>query len=143
MVTPTDAERELGVALDRALARLLRWNRRHTAPHLPPGALSALGTLADAGPLRLGDLAAREGVAPASLTRTAALLEDQGLVSRTADPSDGRSFIVEVTAAGRRLLEDRRRERGECLAERLAPLTPAELEAMRSIVAAIEDLARS
>jgi DNA-binding MarR family transcriptional regulator len=137
----TDAERELGTELDLALGRLYRWHRRSSPTPFAPGALSALGTVVDAGRLRLGDLASREGIAPASLTRTVAFLEGKGLLVRSVDPLDRRSVFVEATPAGGKLVRDRRRERGEGLAARLSPLTESQLQAMRDIVRAINDLA--
>lgn len=139
----TEAEREIGGDLDLALGRLLRWNRRHSPAGFGPGVLSALGTVVDAGPIRLGDLAAREGIAPASLTRTVALLEDEALLTRTVDERDRRSVFVTATPAGRRLISDRRRERGEGLALRLAPLGRTQLAAMHELVRAMNDLASS
>lgn len=136
----TDAEREVGIALDRALGRLLRWNRRKAPATLGPGVLSALGTVVDHGSLRLGDLAAREGIAPASLTRVIAVLEQHSLLARSVDPQDRRSMFVAATPAGASMIHDLRRERGEGLAARLAPLAPAQLSAMHDIVRAIDDL---
>lgn len=139
----TDVERQLGIDLDLALGRLLRWNRRNAPTPFAPGVLFALGTVVDAGRIRLGDLAAREGIAPASLTRTVAILESKGLLARSVDPHDRRSAFVAATPAGRRLIIDRRRERGEGLAVRLAPLRGPQADALRQIVRAINDLADS
>ncbi len=139
----TDAERQMGLNLDLVLGRLLRWNRRNSEIPFGPGMLSALGTVVDASALRLGDLAAREGVTPASLTRTVAILEGKALLARTVDPADRRSFFVEATGAGVSLIEDQRRQRGEGLARRLAPLTAAHLAVMSEIVRAINELAGS
>ena len=62
-------------------------------------ALEALGT---EGPLRLGDLGRRLGIAPSTLTRNLARLEASRLVEREADPEDARSARVALTPAGRR-----------------------------------------
>ncbi len=61
---------------------------------------AALAALAD-GPLRLGDLASRLGIAPSTLSRNLARLEDRGLVQRVADPVDGRAMRVELSEQGR------------------------------------------
>jgi DNA-binding MarR family transcriptional regulator len=44
-------------------------------------------------------------VHPASITNTVDKLEADALVRRTANPDDGRSFLVEITDAGRELVE--------------------------------------
>jgi len=62
-----------------ALARLSRRLRRHELAGLTPTQLAALSTVEQAGPLRLGDLAAAEGIAPSTLTRLVAALEELGL----------------------------------------------------------------
>jgi DNA-binding MarR family transcriptional regulator len=62
-------------------------------------ALEALGT---EGPLKLGDLGRRLGIAPSTLTRNLARLEASGLVEREGDAEDARSARVGLTAAGKR-----------------------------------------
>src|SRR5580693_3647236 len=52
-----------------ALARLSRRLRRHELAGLTPTQLAALATVERSGPMRLGDLAAAEGIAPSTLTR--------------------------------------------------------------------------
>ena len=62
---------------------------------------AALEALGAEGPLRLGDLGRRLGIAPSTLTRNLARLEASGLVGREADPEDGRSYRVTLTRPGR------------------------------------------
>ena len=77
-------EAEIDVARLRvALARLSRRLRRHSLAGLTPTQLAALSTVEQSGPLRLGDLAAAEGIAPSTLTRLVTALEDIGYVQRT------------------------------------------------------------
>ncbi len=59
--------------------------------------LSVLGTLSRYGALPVGELAAHENVKPPSMTRTVACLEDIGLVTRRASPTDGRQVVVDLT----------------------------------------------
>ena len=77
-----------------ALARLSRRLRRHSPAGLTPTQLAALSTVEQNGPLRLGDLAAAEGIAPSTLTRMVAVLEDLGYVRRDADPRDARASTL-------------------------------------------------
>jgi DNA-binding MarR family transcriptional regulator len=139
--TATEAEAEMATQLFIALGRLSRWSARQSPEQYGPGVLSALGTVVDRGRVRLGELAGREGVSPASLSRTISILEAEALISRSIDPDDRRSSFVEATAVGTGLVLERRRQRGELLAARLAPLNEHQLLALQKLVQAIEELA--
>ncbi|MER7737977.1 MarR family transcriptional regulator [Streptomyces sp. NPDC096538] len=71
-----------GVPLDRAGAALLR-------------------KMADAEPMRPGELAARLGVEASHVTRTVQHLEKSGHVVRVPDPDDRRAQRIQLTDAGR------------------------------------------
>ena len=141
--TATATEQELATQLFIALGRLSRWSARQTPEQYGPGVLSALGTVVDTGRVRLGELAAREGVSPASLSRTISILEAEALISRSVDPSDRRSSFVEATAAGTALVQQRRHQRGQLLAGQLTPLNEQQQLALGQLVQAIEELASS
>lgn len=61
---------------------------------------ATLEVLRSEGPLRLGALGRRLGIAPSTLTRNLVRLEERGLVSREADREDARSAIVRLSDAG-------------------------------------------
>jgi DNA-binding MarR family transcriptional regulator len=126
--------------LYRALTRLVRWSRRTSVSPVGPGTLSALATIVDSGPLRLGDLASREGVTPATLSRIAAALEDEGLMSRSVDPDDRRSTFVSATAAGSRMVADVRARRAAGLLERIDRLEESQRVALVAALDALEAL---
>ena len=95
------------------------------------GALSltsamALSRLNKEGPIRLTTLAAAEGIAQPSMTELVHRLERQGLAIRINDPEDGRAALVDITDAGRAMMDDRRRYRRDRLAELLTALSPEE-----------------
>jgi DNA-binding MarR family transcriptional regulator len=52
--------------------------------------------------LRMGELASRAGLAKQTMTTMVRLLERDGLVSREADPGDGRASRVRLTAKAQR-----------------------------------------
>ena len=52
------------------------------------------------GPIRLSDLGSRLGIAPSTLTRNLARLEERGFVEKRSDPTDRRAQMVELTVAG-------------------------------------------
>jgi DNA-binding MarR family transcriptional regulator len=124
-----------------AIARVSRRLRRHELAGLTPTQLSALATVHRAGPVRLGDLAAAEGVAPSTLTRLVTALEERGYVERCPDPDDARASTVTIAAAGIAALERIRRESTIALADSLRALTPGQLAALAAALPALEQLA--
>jgi DNA-binding MarR family transcriptional regulator len=63
---------------------------------------ATLEALEEDGPMRLGALRRRLGIAPSTLTRNVDRLEAAGLVARIGETQDGRAARVELTEAGRR-----------------------------------------
>lgn len=127
--------------LSMAVGRVSRWIRRQHAVPLGHGAISALATIAREGPLRAGDLAAREGLAPASLSRVLAVLVGEGYVDRQPDPSDGRSVLVTTTARGDELLTELRVATARVILDRLDRLTHEDRAAIIAALPALELLA--
>ncbi|MFJ4675744.1 MULTISPECIES: MarR family winged helix-turn-helix transcriptional regulator [unclassified Kitasatospora] len=101
---------------------------------------SALARIEQHGPIRLGELAALEGVAAPSMTRTVAPLVESRLVSRVPDPNDGRSVLVELSPEGTELLARIRRQRSEVLARRTAELTDGERRTLMAALPVLEHL---
>jgi DNA-binding MarR family transcriptional regulator len=64
------------------------------------------------------------------MTRILAGLEGEGLIERTPDPADGRSFLVAINDAGRERLALLRRRKSAYLARRLRKLDPDEVETL-------------
>ena len=130
----------LPARLRLAIGRLNRRIRVDSAAVLPPLQTSVLVTLEEHEPLRLSELARREAVTPPTMSRALAALDDAGLLVRTPDPQDARSALVELSAAGRAMIEQLRTERTAVLAERLARLAPEHREALAAAVPALEAL---
>jgi DNA-binding MarR family transcriptional regulator len=67
-----------------------------------PGAaaLSLLQVVAGRDGVRPSELAERQGVHPSLVTRQVRELEEKGYAQVTADPGDGRSWLVTLTPAG-------------------------------------------
>jgi DNA-binding MarR family transcriptional regulator len=118
------------------LLRLLA--REEGATGIRPARLSALATLATDGPTTLGGLARRERVTPPSMTRLVTALESEGLVERVPSATDGRRVGVRITAAGERLLDERRRARADAVAGWLRPLGDEELRVVDAAVTLLE-----
>ena len=105
-----------------AIARLARQLRQQAGASLSPTLQSVLASIAVRGPLTLGELAAREQVAPPAVTQLLGKLDDLGLIERVRDTSDRRVTLVSLTAEGRRQFDESRTRRTAWLVERLAYL---------------------
>lgn len=124
-----------------AIARVSRRLRRHEIAGLTPTQLSALATVESAGPLRLGDLAAAERIAPSTLTRLVTALEELGYVQRCAVPGDARASTLSITSCGHAALERIRQQTTVMLADSLRTLPPDQLTALADALPALERLA--
>lgn len=131
------ADDDVSGRLALAVGRLSRRIRSATGD-LSHGQLSALSTIVNNGPLRPSEIAAFEVVAAPTITRVVADLEVRGLIERTPDPDDGRSFFVAGTEAGRELLLAARSDRTRAVAAILAELTPEQVAALRAALPALE-----
>lgn len=124
-----------------AVGRLHRRLAQRSTSELTFAQISALVTVEKHGPIRQGELAAREQVAAPSMTRTVSGLVEAGLVHKIPDPEDGRSCHIMVTPAARTLLEKVRTERTAMLAARAARLTPQQYETLVAALPVLEQLA--
>jgi DNA-binding MarR family transcriptional regulator len=124
-----------------AIARLSRRLRKHELAGLTPTKLSALATIDHSGPVRLGDLAAAERIAPSTLTRLVSALEECGYVQRCAVPGDARASTLAITDLGHAALERIRQETTSQLRESLLMLPPDQLAALAAALPALEHLA--
>ena len=76
--------------------------------------------LADEGPQRLGALAATFGLDPSTITRQVQALEEVGLATRSTDQTDRRASILDLSDAGRKVLEETRSHRRARMQQALA-----------------------
>lgn len=126
-----------------AIARVSRRLRRHELAGLTPTQLSALATVQQAGPMRLGDLAAAEGIAPSTLTRLVTALEERGYVKRCPVPGDARASTLAIAPEGTAVLQRIREETTQLLAGSLRALTRDQRDALAAALPALEILADS
>jgi DNA-binding MarR family transcriptional regulator len=124
-----------------AVGRLHRRLAQRSTSELTFAQISALVMVEKHGPIRQGELAAREKVAAPSMTRTVSGLVEAGLVQKIPDPEDGRSCHIVVTEAARTLLEKVRTERSAMLAERVARLSPEQYATLVDALPVLEQLA--
>lgn len=131
------ASREVRAVVSRLRRRLLS---AADLEDLTLGQSAVLARLADRGGVTAAELAAIEGVRHQSMTATVAALDAAGLVERSPDPRDGRRLLIELTAEGRRRLEEGRQARTEWLAGRLQERCTE--DERRAVIAAMAILER-
>ena len=113
----------LAIDLRTAVMRTSRRLRiEATGDVITPGQYTVLAHL-DAGPQTLRELAEREHVQAPSMTRIVNALTNQGFVSRTPHPEDGRQILACITPAGEAVLNEARSQRTAWLAQRVAGLS--------------------
>jgi DNA-binding MarR family transcriptional regulator len=79
--------------------------------NLERSAYGIMCKLADEGPQRLGALANAFGLDPSTITRQVQALEEIGLAVRKTDPTDRRASILDLSDAGRSVLDQTRSHR--------------------------------
>jgi len=137
----SEDEVEQAARLRVAIARLARLLRQRTMGGLTPSQLSCLTSVERLEPVRLAELAAREAVAPPTLTRVVAVLVEIGMVERQADPDDARAALITTTSAGRDALQLVRAERTAFLSDRLHALPDEDRARLPHLVELLEHLA--
>jgi DNA-binding MarR family transcriptional regulator len=126
--------------LRETLGRVVRRLRVEPGPSV--GRMAVLGRLDRDGPSSISDLAARENMRPQSMAQTIHDLEADGLVSRRADPSDGRRAFIELTTAGLDLLQTTRARRETWLSDALErELDPSERTLLHEALALLRRIA--
>ena len=125
--TESGTDAALAPRLRLAITRLARRLRQQAdLPGVSPTQISALSTIERDGPLTLGELAGLERVQPPTITSAVARMEEQGLVLRRVDECDRRIHRVEITTAGRKLLDKSRSRKNAYLERRLHALSDDE-----------------
>lgn len=115
-----------------ALIQAARQFRTMDRAGINQSARSTLAAIVKFGPLSMSELAAHEGVDPASVSRTVRKLEESGEVVRRTSDADGRVNLIEVTESGRELFLRSRRQLTEIILDRISTLSP---EQMATIIA--------
>ncbi|MDQ0958608.1 DNA-binding MarR family transcriptional regulator [Streptomyces sp. B4I13] len=112
------------------LRRALRASIRTDYPWetLPMAQVELLQVLGEHSPARVSDVAARQRLAPSTVSGLIGQMISAGLVARDIDPADRRASVVTLTAAGR---------------EQLAAWTTAHERRMDAALAGLDDADRA
>jgi DNA-binding MarR family transcriptional regulator len=121
---------ELGVELLAVVARFNRMATQRTRLPLPWAQARLLSMVDERGEARISDLAALDNCSQPTMTTQVRRLEDAGLVTRTADPSDARAVLIRITDEGRATLERVRADRAAVVNPMLEQLDPADREVL-------------
>jgi DNA-binding MarR family transcriptional regulator len=90
-------------------------------------------------PIRLSELNRHVLLSQPALSRMVDRLADRGLISRVADPRDGRGVGLSLTADGQAVQRRIGRRHGRSVAQAmLAGLTPAELRSLEELCAKLD-----
>jgi DNA-binding MarR family transcriptional regulator len=130
----------LASQLRLSVFRLSRKLRRQAESGITQTQLAALSTVERHGPLTAGDLAAHEQIQKPTCTGVIATLLDEGFIQRTPDPLDGRVAWLQISPAGRRVLQQVRKRHTAYLARRMSRLEPDELETLERATQILERL---
>ncbi|WP_344568370.1 MarR family transcriptional regulator [Streptomyces axinellae] len=118
-----------------ALSRQLR--AASPAGAFTPTQRSALGRIYHWGPTTIAALARAELVRPQSMRITVGALEEQGVLTRSPHPTDGRQVVFSLTDEGRRTLEAVLRAKRGWLADAIATRLDADEQRRLSEAAAL------
>jgi len=99
----------------------------------------ALIEIADSGPLRLNDLAARMGTSAPTASRAVEFLDEHEFVARATDADDRRAVRIELTAAGRDLVEERKARASVAFEPAVAALPAADRKKLLELLARMTD----
>ncbi|HYH58706.1 MAG TPA: MarR family transcriptional regulator [Thermoleophilaceae bacterium] len=135
-----DQAAELPARLRLAIARTARRMRQEAGDELSPSMTAALATIENHGPLTPSGLADIERIKRPTATRILHRLEEDGLIERSADPSDGRSAVVCITSQGAALLKKLRSRKNAYLARRLRELPAEDVAALERAAGVLERL---
>ncbi|CAN7299103.1 MarR family winged helix-turn-helix transcriptional regulator [Arthrobacter sp. LjRoot14] len=108
---------------------------RQVHPDMEPAAYGLLTVIRREGPIRLTELATCIGVGKPSVSRQIAFLESIGLVSKEADPLDGRAQTIRLTPKGEEKMHQVQDARREVFRERLGEWPVEDLQALAAYMA--------
>ena len=125
----TAVEHQLSVFLRRARSVSQQLSRQ-VHPDMEPAAYGLLSVIRSQGPIRLTELASWIGVGKPSVSRQIAFLEGLGLVSKEADPLDGRAQAIRLTAKGEEKMHQVQDARRGVFRERLSEWPAEDLQTL-------------
>jgi DNA-binding MarR family transcriptional regulator len=121
------------------IMRIVASELRRGNQYMTPSHLGVLATLAKR-PFSLSELSKILAVSLPTMSNSITTFVERGLVKRRQVPRDRRYVTIELTAAGRRTLEDIRHRAELRLAVQLAPLPKAKREELRVALTILQEI---
>ena len=136
-----DDPEKLAEQLHSSAIRLLRSLRQaDKSSGLTASRVSALSVIVFSGQITLGDLAQAEQVRPPTMTRIVNALQRQQLVTKIADPNDGRLIRIAATTKGKRELLRGKARRVQQLARAIRGLSANERMNLRVALKTVQHI---
>ncbi|MFZ5776269.1 MAG: MarR family winged helix-turn-helix transcriptional regulator [Thermodesulfobacteriota bacterium] len=104
---------------------------------LSPAQMHAIEIIGQAGPLRMKELAAKAGVTTGTITVMVDRLSRQGMVRRSPNANDRRSFLIELTEKGQKLYTEHHRFHLRLTEEIASGLKKQEVDQFRILLARV------
>jgi MarR family transcriptional regulator, organic hydroperoxide resistance regulator len=104
--------------------------------------INVLANLADGRDRSVGEIASDTATKPTTLTSVLDRLERRGYLARDLDPADRRSFLVSLTADGRRTAAAARAAVADLEHTALAGVSDADLAGFRAVTHALTEVPR-
>lgn len=131
---------ERAARLRLAINRMARRLRQESGTDIGPASIAALATIERSGPLTPSEVARIEGIQRPTATRILSRLTEDGLLSRAADPTDGRCSILHISPEGAATLKRLRRLKTAYLAERMRELPEDDVETLARATEILEQV---
>lgn len=117
--------------------RIVMENANRVSPGMLPGAYKTLTTIARHEQVTASALAERMLVDKGQVSRMIRELEGLGLIGRSPDPNDGRSFLLSLTPLGRERLAEARLPQQGLLLKALTGWSIADIEDLTRLLHAL------
>ena len=130
----------LGADLLAVVARLNRLANQRVRMPVPFAQARLLSTIEDKGEARISDLAALDHCSQPTMTTQVRRLEDAGMVTRTADPTDARAVRIKITDEGVAALRQARLDRGAAVDPYLERLSDTERQVLTEAIVVLRGL---
>jgi DNA-binding MarR family transcriptional regulator len=110
--------------------------------NLSASEINVLANLADGRNRSVGEIASDTATKPTTLTSVLDRLERRGYLTRDLDPADRRSFLVSLTADGRRIAAAARAAAADLEHAALTGVSDADLAGFRAVTRALTEVPR-